>query len=303
MPEHFGRFRVVGRLGQGGMGSVYVAHDLDLDRRVALKVPRLSYADEPLVERFLREARAVAALEHPERLPVYEVGEVDGVPYLAWRTWKAGRCPTASARGRPCRSARPPNWSANWPSAGDVHGQGVIHRDLKPGNVMFNAQGRPLLVDFGLAVRLTGEDARSRPAAPSSGRRPIVARSKWRGGATRSGPRCDVWRLGVILYELLAGRLPFNGTVGEILFRSRDAGAPRSTRPDLDAALEQVCLKAMAQEGGGPLRRHGRAGRRPEGVPRRAPREAKAATLARGRPGRRDVRRTGAGRGPDVAAH
>jgi hypothetical protein len=252
LPERFGRYRILRRLGQGGMGSVYLAHDTDLDRQVALKVPQLSARNEPeVVERFLREARAVATLEHPNVCPVFDVGCTDGVPYLtlayldgqplAERVQEAGALPQREAAALVRELAV---------ALAYVHRQGVIHRDLKPGNVMLNDQGRPILVDFGLAVRLNRADPRLTASGAIVGTPAYLAPEQVEGRREAVGPACDIYALGVMLYELLTGRLPFNGRLEEILVQvARDEPSPPAAhRADLDPVLGAICLRAMAKK-------------------------------------------------------
>src|SRR5262245_160846 len=154
LPPQFGRYKIVQALGSGGMGSVYLAEDTLLARKVALKVPHFTADDGPLVlERFLREARAAAAIEHPNLCPVFDVGEVNGIHYLVM----------PFIEGTPLsRMIREP-----WPveqalglvrklaaALQVLHERGIIHRDLKPSNVMIRANGEPVIMDFGLAKSL-----------------------------------------------------------------------------------------------------------------------------------------------------
>jgi hypothetical protein len=252
LPEQFGRYRILRRLGQGGMGSVFLAHDTQLDRQVALKVPQLAASPESeVVQRFLREARAVATLEHPNVCPVYDVGCIDGVPYLTLayldgqplseRLRESGPLPQREAAALVRDLAL---------ALAYVHRQGVVHRDLKPSNVMLNSQGRPIVVDFGLAVRLNRADPRLTVSGALVGTPAYLAPEQVEGRRETVGPACDVYALGVILYELLTGRLPFTGWLEEILVQvARDEPPPpRAHRSDLDVALEAICLRAMAKK-------------------------------------------------------
>ncbi len=157
LPETFGRYQIVRRLGEGGMGTVYLARDSQLDRLVALKVPRVG-DDENLtagdLRRFFREARAAAALWHPNLCPIHDVGEVDGTPYLTM-AYVEGH--PLSHLINPCEPI-PQRQAAGIvvkiaEAMQEAHERGVIHRDLKPSNVMINARGEPVVTDFGLARR------------------------------------------------------------------------------------------------------------------------------------------------------
>src|SRR4051794_21584639 len=161
LPAQFGRYRLEKLLGKGGMGAVYLAHDTQLDRPVALKVPAFGPDDGGLRERFFREARAAATLNHPNLCPVYDVGEQGGVLFLTM----------AFIEGKPLsayvRADKPlaPNQAAALVrvmarALQEAHDRGVIHRDLKPANVMIGRKNQPVVMDFGLARRATGQDER-----------------------------------------------------------------------------------------------------------------------------------------------
>ena len=161
LPEQFGRYRVGKVLGRGGMGAVYLAHDTELDRPVALKVPHFARTGSSGArERFLREARAAAALSHPNICPVYDVGAIDSVPYLTM-AYIEGRPLSDLVRSGPL----PLNQAAVLVrqmalALEEAHQRGIIHRDLKPSNVMLNHRDEPIIMDFGLARLTTSADAR-----------------------------------------------------------------------------------------------------------------------------------------------
>ncbi len=254
LPEEFGRYQIIERLGQGGMGSVYLAEDTQLGRRVALKVPEFGPHDGPEArKRFLEEARAAATLDHPNLCRVYDAGEVHGQFYLTM-AYIEGQSLKASISDQ----SRTPQQAAalvgKLAQALQVaHARGVIHRDLKPANIMIKTKGQrrePVIVDFGLAHRVNREKTRLTKAGQVMGTLAYMAPEQIRGDLKEIGPACDIYALGVILYELLTGRLPFSGTglavAGQILTQ---APMPPSThRSDLDPALEAICLKAMAKQ-------------------------------------------------------
>ena len=245
---------IVKRLGRGGMGAVYLAHDTQLDRRVALKVPHFTPEDGPeVLDRFYREARAAATFDHPNLCPVYDVGQVDGVHFLTM----------AYIEGQPLSEVIDPDKPLPQRQAAAVvrklalalqeaHRRGVIHRDLKPANIMVNRRREPVIMDFGLARRDGGDDARLTRDGWSWARRRTWRRSRWPATWRRSGPACDVYSLGVILYELLTGRRPFEGPVSLVLgqIAVAEPEPPSRHRPDLDPRLEAICLKAMAKKVG-----------------------------------------------------
>jgi predicted Ser/Thr protein kinase len=169
LPEQFGRYRIVRRLGKGGMGSVYLVHDCQLDRQVALKVPNFRPDDDPeILQRFYREARAAAALHHPNLCPVYDVGEVNGIHFLTMAYISGPSLAEYARAHQPVPQEQVAILVRKVALAlAQVHQHGVIHRDLKPSNIMLDAQGEPVVMDFGLARRVNTSDTRLHP-----GRRP-----------------------------------------------------------------------------------------------------------------------------------
>jgi hypothetical protein len=238
------------------MGSVYLAHDTQLDRRVALKVPHFRTegdASEPNrldVDRFYREARIAATLDHPNLCPVYDVGQIDGIHYLSM----------AYIKGRPLsdyinpQKPMPPQRVAAVMrklavALAVAHSRGVVHRDLKPSNIMVNSRRELIITDFGLAWRLGSSDERLTKTGMVLGTPAYISPEQLSGNAEDLGPRCDIYSLGVIMYELLTACRPFSGQeaviLGQILFI--EPAPPSGHRPDLDAQIEAICLKAMAK--------------------------------------------------------
>jgi predicted Ser/Thr protein kinase len=161
LPASFGRYRVLKLLGKGGMGAVYLAQDTQLDRPVALKMPHFDSGDGPQVlERFFREARAAATLQHANICPLHDVGQIDGTPYLTI-AYIEGKSLAAFAASRPLTSRQSALLVRKLALAlQEAHKRGVIHRDLKPENVMIDRRGEPIIMDFGLARRTRGQDTR-----------------------------------------------------------------------------------------------------------------------------------------------
>jgi serine/threonine-protein kinase len=251
LPEQFGRYRIVRLLGEGGMGAVYLARDSQLDRDVALKVPQFSGADAArLLDRFRQEARAAATVHHPNICPVYDVGEIDGVHYLTMAFIHGKSLDKWVGTGKPLAPRQAAALVRKIALAmHEAHKRGVIHRDLKPANVMIDRRGEPVVMDFGLARRTQTGDQRITQTGTVMGSPAYMAPEQVKGDVHAMGPSCDVYSLGVILYELLAQRLPFTGdnlaVLAQVLLD--DPPPPSRSRPDLEPALEAICLKAMAK--------------------------------------------------------
>jgi predicted Ser/Thr protein kinase len=251
LPYEFGRYRILKQLGEGGMGTVYAAHDTYLDRKVALKVPHFSTRDGPgVLERFAREARAAATLTHPNICPVYDVGEWQGTRYVTMAYIEGKPLSDLIRAGDPLPQPAVAALVRKLAQAmQEAHQHGIIHRDLKPANVMVNTKYEPIIMDFGLAHRAQ-EDVRLTKAGSLLGTPAYMSPEQVNGDIKAMGPGCDIYSLGVIVYELLTGRLPFRGpmtaVLGQIL--TKEPPSPRSVRPDLDPALEAVCQRAMAKK-------------------------------------------------------
>jgi tetratricopeptide (TPR) repeat protein len=249
-------YQVEAVLGHGGMGVVFRARHLRLGRLVALKMALTgSYADSHERERFRREAEAVAPLHHPNVVQVYDVGDANGRPYFTMELMEGGSL-TRKLAGAP----QPPLQAAALLAtlAGALqaaHEAGVVHRDLKPGNVLLTADGTPKVADFGLARRLD-TDARLTLPGAVIGTPSYTAPEQARGDRSAIGPRTDVYALGAILYECLTGRPPFHaGTAAATLQQvvADEPVAPRRLNPSVPADLQTVCMKCLSKE---PARRY-----------------------------------------------
>jgi serine/threonine-protein kinase len=259
VPARVGRFEVRAVLGEGAFGSVYLAFDPDLNRSVALKVPRPGMLTGEFLDRFLREAKAAAAIDHPNVCPVYEVGSTQGIPYIVMR-YVPG--PTLAdlleRRGRPLAEVHAVCVVRALALAVEAaHKRGVIHRDLKPGNVLIDPDRHDVLItDFGLA-RMTGEvRVGATQAGQILGTPAYMSPEQARGDVAAVGPCSDIYALGVILYELLTGTVPFGGGVRGVLAAvatGRDPDPPSARRPGMHPDLDRVCLRAMARN---PADRH-----------------------------------------------
>jgi serine/threonine protein kinase len=257
LAEQFGRYRIIKPLGKGGMGTVYLAQDSQLDRRVALKVPHFSPDDGPDVkERFFREARAAATIEHPNICPVYDVGEMNGIHYLTMAYIEGRSLADLLRSGKPLPERQVAVLVRKLALAlAEAHGRGIVHRDLKPSNIMINQRGEPVIMDFGLARQLNQEDSRLTQQGALLGTPAYMPPEQVNGEVEALGPNCDIYSLGVILYELLSGQVPFKGTVASILAKvlTEEPRPLSAHRPDVNPALEAVCHKAMAKS---PADRH-----------------------------------------------
>ena len=246
-----GRYRLGRLLGRGSMGRVYQAHDEKLNRRVALKIPRFSGdADDPRVMRFYREARAAAALRHPNICPVHDVGEEAGVHFISMGYLEGEPLSRVLAREGRLGVARAATVVRTLALAlAEAHDHGVIHRDIKPGNVVVDPTGEPILTDFGLA-RIADEPGQTQHTAPGKAfGTPAYMSPEQLRAESDLGPGTDVYSLGVLLFELLTGRLPFDGDLTRIIHAAlHDPPPPVETlRPETPPELAAAARRAMAK--------------------------------------------------------
>jgi eukaryotic-like serine/threonine-protein kinase len=256
--RRIGHFELLGEAGRGAMGVVYKARQADLDRLVALKVILSGeHSGAHDRARFLHEAAAAGSLQHPNVIQVHEVGEQDGRPYLAME-WAEGNSLAAKLTGSP--------WPAREAArhvetlAGAVHyahQHGIIHRDLKPANIMLTADGTPKITDFGLARRLPHGDLEAlAPAFRTAtgailGTPAYMAPEQAAGDGRSVGPAADTYALGSILYELLTGRPPFQGSSAlDTLLQVQldEPVAPTRMQPRLPRDLETICLRCLQKD-------------------------------------------------------
>lgn len=263
VPVQIGPYTVERELGRGGFGVVLLARDERLDRSVALKVPRPEVLGNAAVrERFLREAEAVAALAHPNIVPVYEVGQLGPVDFIASQYCPHGSLADALAAGKtfsPRQSAQLIQHLAE--AVEHIHSHGLLHRDLKPSNVLLAEKDeehdradelpfRPLVTDFGLA-KLVEQSFYETGSSVMLGTPLYMSPEQAACQQHRIGPWTDVYSLGVMLYELLTGRAPFlgPGLVAVLTeLQTAEPTPPRSLRSTVPRELETICLKCLAKD-------------------------------------------------------
>jgi serine/threonine-protein kinase len=243
-----GDYELLEELGRGGMGVVYKARQISLKRIVALKmILRGSLASAADVTRFRAEAETVARLDHPQIVPLYEVGEFEGQPYFSMKfvtgTTLARRLADGPLPAREAAQLLAPICRA----IDFAHRQGLLHRDLKPSNILIDESGGPHVTDFGLAKRMTGDGSLTRTGAVI-GTPSYMAPEQAAGGRGEIGPASDVYSLGTILYQMLTGRPPFQAAspVDTVLMvLEQEPLAPRVVNAKADRDLEMIALKAI----------------------------------------------------------
>jgi serine/threonine protein kinase len=263
VPTQFGRYVMVRLIGQGGLGAVYLARDESLGREVAIKLNRLgSLASPEARARFQREAMLVARLSHPNIVAIYDVGEKDGFTYTVLEYVDGGNLRQQLDRG-PWPHEEAARLVAILARAVDhAHSLGIVHRDLKPSNILLTKDEMPKISDFGLA-KLLGEQVEDAVVTGEGvilGTPAYMAPEQAIGEIQAIGPAADIYALGTILYELLAGRRPFLGGTPHEMFmhlQVRDPTPPSRFQPKLPRDLDMICLKCLQKE---PQRRHPTAG-------------------------------------------
>ncbi|HXJ56528.1 MAG TPA: serine/threonine-protein kinase [Verrucomicrobiae bacterium] len=259
--RRFGHYELLEEIGRGGMGIVYRARDLKLNRVVALKlILSGQFASKREVERFRAEAEAAARLDHPNIVPIYEVGEQDGRPFYSMKFMEGGSLSAASSQAQPALSNRQAALllAKIAHAVHHAHQRAILHRDIKPGNILLDASGEPHMSDFGLAKCLDRANNLTLSGA-TLGSPSYMSPEQAGSHDDRLTIAMDTYSLGALLYHLLAGQPPFQAetplaTLQRVLHE--DPMSPKSLRPETDPDLQTICLKCLEKE---PARRYASA--------------------------------------------
>lgn len=248
--NQIGRYRIQEKIGSGGMGTVYRAWDSEIEREVALKwLPAYFSEDMAFVERFRREARTIARLEHPHIVPIYDVGEDDGRPYIIMRLLTGGTLRERIGREDFDLYALLKALEEIGSALEAAHARNIVHRDIKPGNILFDEHGSAFLSDFGIAkvldaaTQLTGSGLIGTPA--------YMSPEQFVGHQVDG--RSDEYALAIVVYEALTGRLPFEGNTAQMMYKHLNAEVPEIDlqRYPVPAGLNPILARALSKDPNG----------------------------------------------------
>ena len=247
--QMLGAYRILNKVGQGGMATVYKAYQPSMDRNVAIKVlPSQLAESKEFVTRFRQEARTIARLEHPHILPVFDFGEDDGVTYFVMRFLEAGTLKNRMEAGPLDLDEIDRIFTQLAEALGYAHSHGVVHRDLKPANALVDSSGNLFLTDFGIAKLLESASPRLTQTDAIMGTPAYISPEQAQAGSVDQ--RSDIYSLGIILYEMVTGRVPFvaDTPLAVILKHLNEPlPLPSALKGDIPPAIEQVILKALAK--------------------------------------------------------
>ncbi len=246
--RRIGRYLLLSRIGHGGFGDVWRAKDEHLDRPVAMKLPRFGPNDAKRLKRFLAESQAAARLAHPNIVTLYDADEVDGQPYLAIELLEGESLQAVADRAPIPNSIAVSIVMQLADALHYAHQSSIVHRDIKPQNIVMDSRGLPKIVDFGLA-KMLDEHSGQTVDGTVLGTPSYMAPEQARGAIQEMGPHTDQYSLGVVLYWLLTRRVPFSGPHAIVLNQVIHSAPERPSAivPDLDPRLEAICLKAMSK--------------------------------------------------------
>ena len=260
MGKRFGEYQIIEEIGRGGMAIVYKAYQPSRRRYVALKVlPAYFQHDVQFLKRFHREAQAAKALDHPNIVKVYESGEVEGLNYIAMEYVDGGSVAgELRRRGKPFDLTTAVNIIAQIGAALEyAHSRGIVHRDIKPSNILLTKDGRALLSDFGIA-KAVGTSTITEPGALVG--TPQYMSPEQAKGRKDIDHRTDIYSLGVVLYQMLTGEVPFDGETPHVILRAViDDPPPRpsSVNSAIPLGVEWVILRALEKDRGRRFQRVG----------------------------------------------
>src|ERR671919_283440 len=249
--QMLGPYRIINQIGKGGMATVYKAYQASVDRYVAIKVlPSQLAESKEFATRFQQEARIIAKLEHPHILPVFDYGESDGIAYFVMRYLEAGTLKDKMVAHRPLPLNEIDRIFTQLTDAlRYAHSFGIIHRDLKPANALIDSHGNIFLTDFGIAKLLESASPRLTQTDAIMGTPAYISPEQAQAGPVDQ--RSDIYSLGIILYEMVTGSVPFTAeTPLAVLFKhiSDPLPPPSLVKPDIRPAVEKVILKALSKD-------------------------------------------------------